>query len=263
MRCNRAANEEGFQSELFKFGASVSGPYLSTLFNRVVCTGFPIYWSRHLIYPIHKTGLVFDPSNYRTIMIGHMFAKLYATALNAMLSRELDRRGCRARGQAGFRANYQTMDHIFTLRAIIEEARHRSTKVYCCFVDFHKAFDSVPRMTLFQKLREIEISEMLLTAIMRLYETVVGRFRTPEGFLVPIHSTIGVKQGCPLSPTLFGLYIDELEDFILKSSLPGDDFYIYQVLISILLFADDVVLLASSPESLQRLLDGLASFSDS
>lgn len=195
-------------------------------------------------------------------MIGHTFAKLYAIALNAMLYGELYRKGCRARGQASFRPDYQTMDHIFTLWAIIEEARHKSKKVYCCFVDFRKAFDSVSRMTLFERLREIGISEMLLTANMRLYETMIGRFRTPEGFSDPIHSTIGVKQGCPLYRTLFGLYIDELEDFLLKSSLPSDGCYIHQVLISILLLADDVVLLASSPDSLQRLLDGLASFCD-
>lgn len=43
----------------------------------------------------------------------------------------------------------QTIDHILTLRAVIEEARHRSFKVYCCFLDFWKAFDSVPREYLF------------------------------------------------------------------------------------------------------------------
>ena len=48
----------------------------------------------------------------------------------------------------------------------------------------------------------------------------------------------------------------------MKSSLPGDGCYFYQVLISILLFADDIVLLASSPDRLQRLLDGLALFCD-
>ena len=153
------------------------------------------------------------------------------------------------------------MDHIFTLRAIIEDARYRLKKVYCCFVDFCKAFDSVPRMALFQRCRMIGTSKTL-TIIMRLYKTMVCRFKTPEGFSVPIHSTIRVKQGCPLSPTLFGLYIDELEDFLLKSSLPGDGCYLYQVLISILLFADDIVLLASSPDGLQRLLDRLALFCD-
>ena len=126
-------------------------------------------------------------------MIGHAFAKLYAIALNNMLSAELDKIGCRARGQVGFWIYYQTMDHIFTLWTIIEEARHISEIFYCCFVDFWKAFDSVPRVALFERLREIGISEMLRIAIMRLYETVVGRFWTLDGFLDPIHSTIGVK----------------------------------------------------------------------
>lgn len=102
---------------------------------------------------------------------------------------------------------------------------------------------------------------MLFTTIMRLYEKVTGRFRTPEDFSVPIQSTIGVKQGCPLSPTLFVLYIDELEDFLANSLQPGDGIYLRLVLISILLFADDV-LLASSRDSLKRLLDGLSSFCD-
>ena len=129
-------------------------------------------------------------------------------------------------------------------------------------MDFHKAFDSVPRLVLFQRLHEIGILDMLQTAIMRLYERVTGRLRTPEGFSVPIQSTIEVKQSCPFSPTLFGLYIDELEDFLVNSSQPDDGCYLHQVLISILLFVDDVVLLASSPDSLERLLDGLASFCD-
>ena len=102
MKCSRAADEEGFQAELFKFGSSILGPYLSILFNRVIHTGFPVSWSRHLIHPIHKTGPISDPGNYKTIMIGHTFAKLYATALNNMLSAKLDKISCRARGQAGF-----------------------------------------------------------------------------------------------------------------------------------------------------------------
>ena len=56
--------------------------------------------------------------------------------------------------------------------------------------------------------------------------------------------------------------IDELEDFIRDSSLPSDGCYLHQVLVSILLFVDDVILLASSPEDLQRILDILASFCD-
>lgn len=152
------------------------------------------------------------------------------------------------------------MDHILTLRAIIKEAHHCSTKFYYFFMDFCKDFDTVPWVSLFQRLRDIRISEILLISIMRLYESVTSRFRMPEGFSVPIVSIIGVKQGFPLSPTLFGIYIDELETFLRDSSLPAGSCYLHQDLISILLLKNDVILLASSSESLQRLLDGLTSF---
>ena len=79
-------------------------------------------WSHHIIYPIHKAGPTSDPNNYRTIMVGHTFSKLYATALHSGLFSFLEQKQLRARWQAGFRPNHQTIDHIFTLRALIEEA---------------------------------------------------------------------------------------------------------------------------------------------
>jgi hypothetical protein len=61
---------------------------------------------------------------------------------------------------------------------------------------------------------------------------------------------------------LFGIYIDELEAFLHEHIQEGDRCLLHQVLISILLFADDVVLLASSSAGLQRQLDALALFYD-
>jgi hypothetical protein len=91
---------------------------------------------RHIIHPIRKSTSSVDPNNYRIIMVGHTFSKLYATVLHQWLFEELERRHLRARGKVGFRPDYQMIDHIFTLRAIIEEARHRSLKVNTFFVDF-------------------------------------------------------------------------------------------------------------------------------
>lgn len=71
-----------------------------------------------------------------------------------------------------------------------------------------------------------------------------------------------MKHGFPLLPTLFRIYIDELEVVLSDSLLLGDGCHLHQVLILILLFVDDVVLLASSHEGLQRILDRLASFCD-
>lgn len=58
------------------------------------------------------------------------------------------------------------------------------------------------------------------------------------------------------------LYIDEPVSFLHEQIQEGDGFLLHQVLISLLLFADDLVLLASSPEGLQRQIDTLANFCD-
>ena len=167
--------------------------HIADLFNHVVCSGFPHSGTRHIIHPIHKLGNSSDPNNYRTIMVGHTFSKLYATTLHQRLIDDLESHHLRAKGQVDFQPDYQTTDHIFTLKAIIEEARHRSSKVYTCFVDFRKSFDTVPRDALFQGLHDIGISEILLVAIMRLYESISRCLRMAHGLFYFIQSTIEVK----------------------------------------------------------------------
>ncbi|RYA57257.1 hypothetical protein DD598_31200 [Enterobacter cloacae complex sp. 2DZ2F16B1] len=75
-------------------------------------------------------------------------------------------------------------------------------------------------------------------------------------------STIGVKQGCPLSPTLFGLLIDELEymvlDFMQQEGI--EEVKIGNAVIMLLLYADDVVLLAHTLEDAQKLMSVLERF---
>ena len=83
-----------------------SSSFLPRFLNSVVCIGFPNSRLRHIIYLILKTDSTSDLGNYKTIMIGHTFAKLYATTLNIILSSELERRACRARGQDGFQDDY-------------------------------------------------------------------------------------------------------------------------------------------------------------
>jgi len=85
-------------------------------------------------------------------------------------------------GQAGFRQDYQTTNRILVLKAIIEEACSRSSKVFCCFVDLQKAFDTVPRHLLVERLQSVGISRDLFVAISRLYETMIRRFYSSQKF---------------------------------------------------------------------------------
>ena len=94
-------------------------------------------------------------------------------------------------------------------------------EAFCCFVDFKKAFDTVPRNKLWDRMEELEVPKELRSAVYRLYEQVKAKIRTTEGLSEDFDSNIGVKQGCPLSPTLFRLYIDKLEEWINKKNGEG------------------------------------------
>ena len=104
-------------------------------------------------------------------------------------------------------------------------------------------------------LQEMGVPIDLVWGIMALFKSVMGHVRTPEGASDFVHSTIGVKQGCPLSPTLFGLYIDEAAEYIERDGGPGAS--LAGVLIPILLYADDIVLISDSPRGLQQHIEAL------
>ena len=254
----RAADHTELRGEHFIYAATTLAPLITHLFNRALAEGLPDSWTMHTIVPLHKAGDRMDPANYRTVMIGHLLAKTYGAVLEAELSRYAERESLRSPGQAGFRRTFSTVDHIFTLRCLIEQSRSRGRRLYCCFVDFRKAFDTVPRERLFRRLTSLGVPSEMIWAIYALYERVSGRVRCPGGLSDSIASTIGVKQGCPLSPTLFGLYIDEVDDFIQRGGGAGVDLSGTQI--HIMLYADDIVLLAESQEDLQHHLRALGSF---
>ena len=141
-------------------------------------------------------------------------------------------------------------DHILTLRTLINEGRSHNKRIYCCFLDFRKAFDIVPRARLMQRQESLDIAVDVQWEISALYEFVLGKVWSPNGLSEAVASTIGVKQGCPLSPTLSGLYINEVSHYIERFG--GSGARLTNIAIQILLYADDIVLISDSPERLKR-----------
>ncbi len=114
------------------------------MFNKLLQQGYSAGLSTGAIHALHKGGDVLQFKNYRGITMGPVLAKVFAMILEARLNRWVEERGLRARGHAGFRKDLRTTDNLYILRTLIEQSTHKRKKVYCCFVDFRKAFDTMP-----------------------------------------------------------------------------------------------------------------------
>jgi hypothetical protein len=78
-------------------------------------------------------------------MISPIFAKIYGIILEKKISLWLESHSKRAKGQTEFRRYRSTVDHLVTFRIIVEELCNTKTNHFCCFVDFRKDFDIIPR----------------------------------------------------------------------------------------------------------------------
>ena len=163
--------------------------------------------------------------------------------------------------QAGFRAGYSTCDHVFSLHALIEILKAKKQKLFCSFIDFSKAFDSVWRVGLWSKLLKNNINEKFFRIVFNMYQGIkscISFNGSQSGFFPCLR---GVQQGENLSPVLFALFLNDLESSIHSNSWSGinlefvsDSLYTYLGLF-VLLYADDTVIFGVDATNSQKNLD--------
>ena len=148
-------------------------------------------------------------------------------------------------------------DHIFALSSIVKNRINNDKATFAAFIDLQKAFDMVDRDLLALKLLKIGITGNFYSAVKALYEKTEVCIRV-NGYLTDWFSNIlGVRQGDGLSPTLFSLYINDLLTDIKNASCGVD---IDGENVSVLAYADDIVVLSDSPHKLERMLEILDSW---
>ena len=160
--------------------------------------------------------------------------------------------------QAGFRPGMSTVDNIFILHGVISHMLNQGKKLYCTFVDFTKAFDYVVRENLWFKLIKLGLRGQILNIIKAMYNSVKSRVKFCNQLGNEFCCALGVRQGECLSPLLFSLFLNDIEDQFLRSGLEGIDINMFKVFM--LLYADDIVIFANSAEDLQISLDLLAEY---
>ena len=220
---------------------------------------FPSQWATGIIVPLHKSGEVEDPNNYRGITLNSYISKLFTLLLNNRLTTWCEEKQLIHYNQIGFRKGFRTSDHAFTLKTMIDEAFRNKQKLFACFVDFRKAYDTVWRNGLLYKLLKNNVSVKFVNLIRNMYKELQLCIALPNGLSLPFSSKVGLKQGCNLSPLLFNIFINDIPNLIDNSD--GDPPLLGNLPVSCLLYADDLVLLSRTQEGLQKSIEGLNKFS--
>ena len=227
-----------------------------TLFNKIIKEEtYPSNWNTSLTQVIHKEGNKDDPSNYRGIALTSNLSKLFNSILDTRITKYLEDTNTIRPEQGGFRKDHRTSDHIFILQTIIKKYTRNRGKLYGCFVDLKKAYDSVWRRGLIHKLEESGINPQTVNLIEDMYKKTYTSVIYNKHILPEIQTKRGVKQGDNLSPLLFNIYINDLPKEIEKGETHPIKLFDHNI--NCLMWADDIILLSETKEGLQNCLNNL------
>ncbi|XP_055916725.1 uncharacterized protein LOC129949346 [Eupeodes corollae] len=245
-----APGEDGIPYEFFKNATPVFLLHLKKLYDNIFLNSIvPKSFKNSVIFPIHKKSALDKAENYRGISFMNTIGKLFCGILVARLEKWIDENNTMTELQAGFRKNYSTIDHIFSLIAIVKGFQARNKKVYALFVDFKAAFDLIHRNALLYKLSQIGLSTKFIQIIKEMYCGTNAAVWDGNNISDWFETDSGVKQGCPLSALLFALFIND----VVTDRIAG-------TIVNVLLYADDLVILSENPQNLQLMINRLVSF---
>ena len=136
------------------------------LFNSILNQGtMPQTWCGGLITPIYKSGGRSDPETTGVSVSPAAWENCFVRLLEYIVVLNILHKS-----QIGFLPNNRTADHVFTLRTLIDKYVHNhNEKIYACFVDFKKAFESVWHDGLLNKLLQIDVGGSFYNLIKSLY----------------------------------------------------------------------------------------------
>jgi hypothetical protein len=235
---------------------------LVALFNKVLHRAeYPAHWAVGTLVPVPKPkGNPNLMDDYRGITVGMAISKLYALVIMMRIDAWAEQHAFRAEGQFGFRHGRGTAEAILCMRHAIETSSVRCKPLYAAFIDFKKAYDKIDRKLLWACMHSLGIHGSCLQTLRNMYEDVRIQIRMGGQLGLPFNSDVGVKQGDPLSPLLFGLFIDRFEQYLADNCDESVGIEVAGKILNILLYADDLVLLADNPKGLQAALAALEKF---
>lgn len=255
LKPGKAAGSDGIPPECFKAEPDAFSRLLEPLFRRVWEEEIiPGEWKQSIIIKIPKKGDRRKCGNWRGISLLSSVMKIFNNVILNRIAEPLDRQISRT--QVGFRPNRSCVDHINTMRILIEQSAEFNAPLYMTFIDFEKAFDAVNREFVWKSLSARGIPGKIVNVLRKSYEGASNRVLHDGALSETFQSMSGVKQGCGLSPILFITALDTIFESSNQQHL-GINWKLNEKL-GDLAYADDIVLLSNRHSEIQQKLTLIA-----
>ena len=259
LKSNKAYGNDALINEYFTETIDILLPFICDIFNKILDSGiFPDQWRDGIIIPIHKKGDKNDVNNYRGVTLLSCFSKLFTSVLNNRITSFCEKHKGISDAQFGFKKGCSTVDAIFSLNTLIEHYINHNKRLYVGFIDLKKCFDSIYRNALWLKLYRSGIQGKVLRIIKNMYDVVKSCVKHCNSYSDFFQYSIGLRQGEIMSPILVSLFLDDLELYLQNDVNSG--LSIDNIIITLLLFADDMAIFGETPAEVQRNLDLLYTY---
>ena len=159
--------------------------------------------------------------------------------------------------QNGFMKDHRTEDNLFIMNTLLNGVKRKKDQAYMCYVDFAKFFDTINRDHLYYKLISNGIGGNIINIIKSMYDSGHYTVKIENELFGKVDSRTGVKQGCCMSPLLSNIFQNDLHEIFDQECMP---LKLNNKTINSLSWADDLVLISTSPAGLQRCLDKLLDY---
>lgn len=202
---------------------------------------------------LFKKGDSMNLANYRPITLLPICYKTLTHVINKRMEKVLDEN--QSKKQTGFKKGSGTIDNIFCMNILLEKynGNNEPIDLYCAFVDYQKAFDTVEWEAVWSALRRRGIDEDLVLMLKKIYQLAINKVDV-NGREVDVTIERGVRQGDPISPKLFTAVLD---DVMSRLEWQTKGVNVEGKWLPYIAYADDIAVLATSRNELEKMLDEL------
>ena len=161
--------------------------------------------------------------NYRPIALTDTLYKIFTRIMTERLEKVVETYGLLPDEQQGFRADRSCLTAAMTMSMLMGRRKQDKKPFHVAYMDISKAYDTVDHEKLWQVLASLGIKGTWLENMKELYQDNIIKAITPWGKSKGVTVRRGIRQGCPLSPLLFALYVEPITREMKKVNPREDD----------------------------------------